>query len=71
MGILFNLFATSAIIRFEGYDSYGKKWVGKSPIKYFGNIDEHDIIEKLQNHIFVEKGVIINNIKIIGYSDTY
>lgn len=70
MGILLNIFGQSAVIRFEGYDFYGKKWTGKTPIRYFGCVDEEEITDKLKNLIFVEKGVRLERIKIIGYYET-
>ena len=63
--VFFNLFKSSVKIRFEGITEDGRRFSGKTKLEYF-NLNEKEINELLKKYIFVERGIRIKEIKIIG-----
>ena len=67
--IFFNLFKSAVKIRFEGITEDGRSFSGKTKLEYFG-LNEKEINEFLKESLFVESGIRIKEINIIGATES-
>lgn len=66
---LTRLFGYSGRVRFEGISTDGHKYTGKMNIEAVG-IDGDELKDCIKNIIFVERGVRLKSINILGYYET-
>ena len=66
MGILTKIFGQTGVVRFEATTFDDKNFQGKCQIEVLGMTNSEVEVE-LKNMIFVEKGIKVKEIKIIGF----
>lgn len=65
MGFLSSFFGYEGTVRFTAVCDDGRTLTGKTQIETF-NLDNSELEEYLVNMCFVEEGVRVHNLKIIG-----
>ena len=67
MGFLARIFGDVGTIRFEADCLDGRTVVGKTKIESF-NLSREELEKELINKIYVEEGVRVQEVRIIGFS---
>ena len=69
MGILSRIFGQSGVVRFKATTFHDTFFEGKCSIETFGMSNE-EVEDELKKMVFVEKGIRVKELKIIGFYES-
>jgi len=69
MGILTRIFGQTGVVRFKATTFQDTYFIGKCQIEIFG-MSQEEIESELKSMVFVEKGIRVKELKIIGFYES-